>query len=70
MSTGFIKWYSDSKGFGFIEDGDGRSVFLHYSAIVDKGHILAEGTEVNFDLVETDRGPEAALVSISSREET
>lgn len=65
MATGRVKWFNDSKGFGFIEQDDGKDVFVHYTAIQGEGFkTLPEGVEVEFDLLETDRGPQAANVSV------
>lgn len=65
MAFGRVKWFNDSKGFGFIEQDDGKDVFVHYTAIQGEGFkTLPEGAEVEFDLLETDRGPQAANVSV------
>ena len=61
--TGKVKWFNDQKGFGFIEREDGDDVFVHFSAIQDEGFkSLAEGQDVEFEVVEGDRGPQAANV--------
>jgi len=61
--TGKVKWFNDQKGFGFIEREEGDDVFVHFSAIQDEGFkSLAEGQEVEFEVVEGDRGPQAANV--------
>jgi CspA family cold shock protein len=64
MATGLVKWFNDSKGFGFIQaDGGERDVFVHYTAISGEGFkTLAEGQRVNFDLVDGPKGPQASNV--------
>jgi CspA family cold shock protein len=58
-----VKWFNESKGFGFITQEDGTDVFAHYSEIQAEGFkTLAEGDEVTFDLVEGDKGPKAANI--------
>lgn len=60
---GTVKWFNDSKGYGFIKPSEGDEVFVHFSAIVGNGfRTLAEGDEVEFELHESDRGPQAANV--------
>ncbi|QTM98076.1 MULTISPECIES: cold shock domain-containing protein [Sediminibacillus] len=61
--TGKVKWFNADKGFGFIEREDGDDVFVHFSAIQTEGFkTLDEGQEVEFDIVEGDRGPQASNV--------
>ncbi len=61
--TGKVKWFNAEKGFGFIENDEGGDVFVHYSAIQSDGFkTLAEGQQVEFDIVEGQRGPQAANV--------
>ena len=63
-NTGTVKWFNDAKGFGFItpEDG-GKDCFVHYSAIVGSGfRTLTEGDRVQFDLVDSAKGPAADKV--------
>ena len=63
MMTGKVKWFNAEKGFGFIEREDGDDVFVHFSAIQAEGFkTLEEGQEVTFEVVEGDRGPQAANV--------
>ena len=61
--TGKVKWFNAEKGFGFIEREDGDDVFVHFSAIQSEGFkSLEEGQEVEFEIVEGNRGPQAANV--------
>ncbi|WP_338469517.1 cold-shock protein [Niallia sp. XMNu-256] len=63
MNTGKVKWFNAEKGFGFIESTEGTDVFVHFSAIQSEGFkTLEEGEAVNFDIVEGNRGPQAANV--------
>lgn len=60
---GKVKWFNSEKGFGFIEREEGDDVFVHFSAIQHEGYkSLDEGQEVEFDIVEGTRGPQAANV--------
>ena len=60
---GTVKWFNDSKGYGFIKPPEGDDVFVHFSAIVGEGfRTLAEGEEVEFEIRESDRGLQAANV--------
>ena len=59
-TTGTVKWFNESKGFGFIEQESGPDVFAHYSAIVSSGFkTLAEGQKVEFKVTQGKKGPQA-----------
>ncbi|MDW7685346.1 MAG: cold shock domain-containing protein [Bacillota bacterium] len=61
---GKVKWFNAEKGFGFIEQEGGGDVFVHFSAIQSEGFkTLEEGQDVEFDVVEGNRGPQAANVT-------
>jgi CspA family cold shock protein len=63
-STGTVKWFNDAKGFGFITMEGGEDVFVHFSAIQAKGfRSLAEGAQVEFDVVQGPKGLQAANVN-------
>lgn len=62
---GKVKWFSNEKGYGFIEGEEGKDVFVHYTAIQSEGYrTLEEGQEVEFEIVDGPKGPQAANVSI------
>ena len=64
MLHGKVKWFSDSKGYGFIEIEGRKDLFVHYSAIEQDGYkSLAEGQPVAFEIVDGDKGPQAAQVT-------
>ena len=63
MASGKVKWFNDSKGFGFIERKDGGEIFVHWTAIrLDGYKTLRPGQEVEFDIYEGLKGPEAQNV--------
>ncbi len=63
MATGTVKWFNDSKGFGFIQREDGPDVFVHFSAIAGDGfRSLQEGQAVEFEVTQGPKGPQAANV--------
>ena len=65
MAEGTVKWFNDSKGFGFIEQEGGPDVFVHFSAISGDGFkSLAEGQRVSFDVTDGPKGPQAANVTV------
>ena len=64
MSQGIVKWFNDRKGYGFISQEDGNDVFVHFSSIEASGYkTLSEGDKVDFEIEESDRGPEAKNVN-------
>jgi CspA family cold shock protein len=64
---GTVKWFNNSKGYGFIGREDGPDVFVHYSAIVGDGYrTLQEGDPVEFEIVQGPKGPQAANVQKAS----
>jgi CspA family cold shock protein len=64
MTTGTVKWFNESKGFGFITPDDGgKDVFVHFSAIASEGfRTLAEGQQVSFNVEDGPKGPQAVNV--------
>ena len=64
MANGTVKWFNESKGFGFLEQENGEDVFVHFSAINTQGFkTLAEGERVSFDVVKGPKGLQAANVT-------
>jgi CspA family cold shock protein len=63
MTKGKVKWFNDAKGYGFIEQDGGEDVFVHFTAIQTDGFkTLAEGQQVEFEVTEGKKGPQAANV--------
>ncbi|MDG2306342.1 MAG: cold shock domain-containing protein [Candidatus Binatia bacterium] len=64
MPQGRIKWFNNAKGYGFIVQDGGPEIFVHYSAIEGEGYkTLAEGQEVEFEISDSDKGPQATKVT-------
>ena len=64
MAQGTVKWFNESKGYGFVTADEGKDVFVHYSAILGDGFkTLVEGEKVSFDIVNGEKGPQASNVS-------
>lgn len=64
MQKGRVKWFNDAKGYGFIEVEGNRDIFVHFSAIQKEGFkTLSEGQDVEFDIVDGVKGPQAANVT-------
>ncbi len=63
MAQGIVKWFNDRKGYGFISQEDGNDLFVHFYSIEATGYkTLSEGDNVDFEIEESDRGPEAKNV--------
>ena len=61
---GTVKWFNAKKGFGFISDEEGNAVFVHFSALqMDGFKVLDEGDEVEFEVIDGEKGPQAANVT-------
>ncbi len=64
MAKGKVKWFNDKKGYGFICDEEGKDVFVHFSGLNMEGYkTLPEGAEVEFDVIDGDKGPQATNVN-------
>ncbi|MFQ5701451.1 MAG: cold-shock protein [Acidobacteriota bacterium] len=67
MAVGKVKWFNNSKGYGFIEQEGGNDVFVHFSAIAGSGYkSLEEGQQVEFEITQGPKGPQAANVQVVS----
>lgn len=63
MAEGTIRWFNRKKGFGFIIDGEGKDVFVHFSEVIDHQNVkLEEGDQVEYEKVQGEKGPKAAKV--------
>lgn len=66
MASGKVKWFDNKRGFGFIVQDQGQDVFVHHSSIMGSGYkTLTEGETVNYELVDSDKGPKAEKVQRS-----
>ena len=66
MPSGIVKWFNDSKGYGFIEQEDGPDVFVHHTGINSSGfRTLNEGDRVTFDIEQGQKGPAAVNVAVA-----
>ncbi len=64
-TTGHVKWFNETKGFGFLEQENGPDVFVHFSSIQSEGFkTLAEGQKVQFEIQQGQKGPQAANVQV------
>ena len=67
VTTGSVKWFNETKGFGFLEQENGPDVFVHFSSIKSDGFkTLAEGQRVQFEIQDGQKGPQAANVTVLS----
>lgn len=65
MANGTVKWFNDTKGFGFISQESGPDLFVHHTAIISEGfRSLSEGAQVTFDAADGPRGPQATNVRV------
>lgn len=63
--TGIVKWFNAEKGYGFIKNEEGKDIFVHFSSINSEGYkTLEEGQKVTYELIESDRGPQAKDVTV------
>ena len=70
MQQGTVKWFNAKKGYGFISDADGNDVFVHFSALQMEGFKeLKDGETVMFDVIEGEKGPQAANVVRGEKEQ-
>ena len=63
MFKGTVKWFNNQKGYGFIQDESGKDIFVHFTGVIMPGFkSLVEGNEVEFDIVQGEKGPQASNV--------
>ena len=68
MASGKVKWFDNKRGFGFISQDSGQDVFVHHTCILGSGYkTLQEGEQVNYDLVQSEKGPKAQNVQRTAR---
>lgn len=69
MNKGIVKWFNTTRGYGFITDTEGNDVFVHYSGILKDGFkALKEGQSIEFELVDGEKGKQAANVTVVANE--
>ncbi|MBQ1872064.1 MAG: cold-shock protein [Lachnospiraceae bacterium] len=65
MAQGTVKWFNNTKGYGFISDSEGKDIFVHFSGIsMDGFKTLEEGASVQYEITEGEKGPQAVNVSV------
>ena len=65
MKTGTVKWFSSQKGYGFISDEEGNDIFVHFSGLNMEGFkTLQDGAKVQYEVSESERGPQAVNVTV------
>ena len=68
MAQGTVKWFNNTKGYGFISDSEGKDIFVHFSGIsMDGFKTLEEGASVQFEVTEGEKGPQAVNVSVIAK---
>ncbi len=68
MAQGTVKWFNNTKGYGFISDSEGKDIFVHFSGIsMDGFKTLEEGASVQYEVTEGEKGPQAVNVSVIAK---